>query len=48
MNQSDYSSSITNYQPVYFVAESFKEMKEQVREYAASLDRPFVVRLDTI
>lgn len=35
---------ITTYQPLYFVAESFKDMKDKVREYAASLNRPFSVR----
>ena len=32
---------ITEYQPLYFVAESFKDAKEKVREYAATLKRPF-------
>jgi len=35
---------ITSYQPLYYVAESFKDMKDKVREYAASLKRPFSVR----
>ncbi|KAL1920443.1 uncharacterized protein VTP21DRAFT_820 [Calcarisporiella thermophila] len=35
---------ITDYQPVYFVAESFKDAKEKVREFAHSLERPFSVR----
>ncbi|KAJ3081632.1 hypothetical protein HK102_002224 [Quaeritorhiza haematococci] len=39
---------ITEYQPVYFVAESFKEMKEQVRDYASSLNRPFTVRYNAL
>ena len=32
---------ITEYQPLYFVAESFKDAKERVREYASTLKRPF-------
>ncbi|KAG0255744.1 hypothetical protein DFQ27_006084 [Actinomortierella ambigua] len=35
---------ITEYQPVYFVAESFKDAQMRVREFATSLDRPFSVR----
>ncbi|KAI8866328.1 hypothetical protein GQ42DRAFT_181390 [Ramicandelaber brevisporus] len=35
---------ITDYQPVYFVADSFKDAKDKVREFAASLKRPFDVR----
>ncbi|KAJ3343646.1 hypothetical protein HDU93_007527 [Gonapodya sp. JEL0774] len=35
---------ITEYQPVYFVADSFKVMKEQVRSYANRLSRPFSLR----
>jgi phenylalanine-4-hydroxylase len=35
---------ITEYQPVYFVADSFKDAKDKVREFAASLNRPFSVR----
>ncbi|KAF9188844.1 hypothetical protein BGZ51_000302 [Haplosporangium sp. Z 767] len=35
---------ITEYQPVYFVAESFKDAQMRVREFANSLDRPFSVR----
>ncbi|OZJ05067.1 hypothetical protein BZG36_02107, partial [Bifiguratus adelaidae] len=35
---------ITEYQPVYFVADSFTSAKDKVREYAASLDRPFSVK----
>ncbi|KAJ3213622.1 hypothetical protein HK099_007271 [Clydaea vesicula] len=35
---------ITEYQPIYFVAQSFKEMKEQVIDYASELKRPFTVR----
>ena len=36
---------ITNYQPVYFVADSFRSAQEKVREWsAANLSRPFTVR----
>ncbi|KAK3835579.1 MAG: Biopterin-dependent aromatic amino acid hydroxylase-domain-containing protein [Linnemannia gamsii] len=35
---------ITEYQPVYFVAESFKDAQMRVREFANSLSRPFSVR----
>ncbi|KAF9129875.1 hypothetical protein BGW39_003767 [Mortierella sp. 14UC] len=35
---------ICEYQPVYFVAESFKDAQMRVREFANSLSRPFSVR----
>lgn len=35
---------ITEYQPVYYVAESFQDAKEKVREFADHLSRPFHVR----
>nr|XP_033809407.1 phenylalanine-4-hydroxylase [Geotrypetes seraphini]XP_033809408.1 phenylalanine-4-hydroxylase [Geotrypetes seraphini] len=35
---------ITEFQPVYFVAESFEDAKEKVRKYAATIPRPFSVR----
>lgn len=35
---------ITEYQPVYFVADSFEDAKEKVRSYASKLNRPFSVR----
>lgn len=35
---------ITEYQPVYFVAESFKDAQMRVREFANSCNRPFSVR----
>ncbi|KAF9438744.1 hypothetical protein BGZ76_005263 [Entomortierella beljakovae] len=35
---------ITEYQPVYFVAESFKDAQMRVREFANSMERPFSVR----
>ncbi len=35
---------ITEYQPLYFVAESFKDATAKVREFAAGMARPFSVR----
>ncbi|XP_068573296.1 phenylalanine-4-hydroxylase [Cebidichthys violaceus] len=35
---------ITEFQPVYFVAESFEDAKEKVRKFAATIPRPFTVR----
>lgn len=35
---------ITEYQPVYFVAESFEDAKEKVRKFAGTIPRPFSVR----
>uniref|UniRef100_A0A4D5R9D9 phenylalanine 4-monooxygenase n=1 Tax=Scolopendra viridis TaxID=118503 RepID=A0A4D5R9D9_SCOVI len=35
---------ITEYQPIYYVAESFENAKEKMREFAASIPRPFAVR----
>jgi phenylalanine-4-hydroxylase len=35
---------ITQYQPTYFVAETFEKAKEQMREFAATLKRPFQLR----
>ncbi|XP_041833003.1 phenylalanine-4-hydroxylase [Melanotaenia boesemani] len=35
---------ITEYQPVYFVAESFDDAKEKVRKFAGIIPRPFSVR----
>jgi len=32
---------ITEYQPVYFVADSFRDAKERVRDYAATMKKPF-------
>mmetsp|Transcript_16923 Transcript_16923/g.30324 ORF Transcript_16923/g.30324 Transcript_16923/m.30324 type:complete len:523 (+) Transcript_16923:145-1713(+) len=39
---------ITTYQPLYFVAESFVDAQERMREYASSLRRPFNVRYNNI
>ncbi|XP_026066314.1 phenylalanine-4-hydroxylase-like [Carassius auratus] len=35
---------ITEFQPVYFVAESFEDAKEKVRKFASIIPRPFSVR----
>ncbi|XP_066561584.1 phenylalanine-4-hydroxylase isoform X1 [Amia ocellicauda] len=35
---------ITQFQPVYFIAESFEDAKEKVRKFAAIIPRPFSVR----
>lgn len=35
---------VTKFQPLYFVAESFKNAQERVRDFAATMDRPFSVR----
>ncbi|CAH1800151.1 unnamed protein product [Owenia fusiformis] len=35
-----------DYQPIYFVAESFEDMKERMRKFAANIPRPFEVRFD--
>jgi phenylalanine-4-hydroxylase len=38
------SYPITQFQPLYFVAESFRNAQERVREFAATMDRSFSVR----
>lgn len=35
---------ITQYQPLYFVAESFQSATEKVREFSSKMERPFSVR----
>ncbi|KAJ8262001.1 hypothetical protein GJAV_G00160970 [Gymnothorax javanicus] len=35
---------ITEFQPVYYVAESFEDAQEKVRKFAATIPRPFSVR----
>ena len=37
---------ITEFQPVYYVAKSFKHAQEQVRAFARKLKRPFAVKYD--
>ncbi|KAJ1921915.1 hypothetical protein H4219_000261 [Mycoemilia scoparia] len=37
---------ITEYQPVYFVADTFTDATEKFCEYAAKMERPFQVRYD--
>lgn len=34
---------ITEFQPVYFIAESFESAKQKMREFAATIPRPFTV-----
>ncbi|XP_059101383.1 phenylalanine-4-hydroxylase [Peromyscus eremicus] len=38
--------SVTEFQPIYYVAESFNDAKEKVRAFAATIPRPFSVRYD--
>eukprot|EP00052_Salpingoeca_macrocollata_P017270 m.140169 g.140169 ORF g.140169 m.140169 type:complete len:484 (+) comp20330_c0_seq2:1892-3343(+) len=35
---------ITTYQPIYYVAESFENMKDKMREFASKIQRPFTPR----
>ncbi|OCT87599.1 phenylalanine-4-hydroxylase [Xenopus laevis] len=35
---------ITEFQPIYFIADSFEEAKERVRKFATTIPRPFSVR----
>ena len=35
---------ITEMQPVYFLAESFKDAREKIKAYAATIPRPFTAR----
>lgn len=37
---------ITTYQPLYFLADSFEQMKQQMQGFAATFARPFNVRYD--
>ncbi|TPP56589.1 Tryptophan 5-hydroxylase 1 [Fasciola gigantica] len=37
---------ITQYQPVYFVAENFENAKKRLREFTSQMKRPFTVRYD--
>ncbi|XP_015982551.2 phenylalanine-4-hydroxylase [Rousettus aegyptiacus] len=38
--------TVTEYQPLYYVAESFSDAKEKVRNFAATIPRPFSVHYD--
>ena len=38
--------TVTEFQPLYYVAESFNDAKEKVRTFAATIPRPFSVRYD--
>lgn len=40
----DQEYPITEFQPVYFVANSFQDAKEKMRRYASTMSRPFHVR----
>lgn len=35
---------ITEFQPIYYIADSFESAKQKMREYAATIPRPFSVR----
>ena len=39
---------ITEYQPKYFVADSFADATRQMREFAAHSNRPFTVRYNPL
>ncbi|KAJ3333185.1 hypothetical protein HDU76_010789 [Blyttiomyces sp. JEL0837] len=39
---------ITSYQPLYYVADSFADMKDRVKEYAQSFSRPFEARYSAL
>lgn len=39
---------ICEFQPVYFVADSFKDAQEKVRDFAATMNRPFSVRYNAL
>lgn len=41
---SQQSYPITSYQPVYYVADSFQDAKQKIRDYACNIRRPFTVR----
>ncbi|XP_032155347.1 phenylalanine-4-hydroxylase isoform X2 [Sapajus apella] len=38
--------TVTEFQPLYYVAESFNDAKEKVRNFAATIPRPFSVHYD--
>uniref|UniRef100_A0ACB8FMU6 Uncharacterized protein n=2 Tax=Sphaerodactylus townsendi TaxID=933632 RepID=A0ACB8FMU6_9SAUR len=35
---------VTEFQPIYYIAESFKDAKQKLRKYASTIPRPFSVR----
>jgi len=35
---------VTEFQPIYYVAESFEDAKQKLRKYASTISRPFSVR----
>lgn len=37
---------ITEYQPTYFLAESFEDAQQRLREFALAIPRPFAIRYD--
>ncbi|KAI9278851.1 Biopterin-dependent aromatic amino acid hydroxylase-domain-containing protein [Phascolomyces articulosus] len=39
---------ITTFQPVYYVADSFKDAQEKVRDFASKMNRPFSVRYNAL
>jgi phenylalanine-4-hydroxylase len=40
----DREYTVTEYQPLYFIAESFQQAKEKLVEFSATMQRPFQVR----
>lgn len=42
----DQEYPITEYQPVYFLAESFEDAQQRLREFALTIPRPFSIRYD--
>ncbi|KAI7862048.1 Biopterin-dependent aromatic amino acid hydroxylase-domain-containing protein [Spinellus fusiger] len=45
-SQQDYP--VTEYQPVYFLAESFRDAQEKVRQFASKMKRPFFLRYNAL
>jgi len=35
---------VTRFQPLYFVAESFRQAQERIRDFSSKMERPFSVR----
>lgn len=46
LKTAEQSYPITEFQPVYFVADSFESAKQKMREFAATIPRPFTVKYD--